>query len=296
MTQSLDNDDNPAQSSNTAGTGGGQGAVGVNDSAVALPFGLDPAGTPVLGSFGVSGTATLTSDWYALPATGGDLISIAAAGRIHSVNSDGVTTEGGRIELEYGARQPDGTIDALGTVVPIDIGPAPSWRNLRVPLDHLPTEANTIRITAQDTDPDPDQWLAVTPPRVPQTHTLNDLVGSDTPTMVDWAVALQFPCQRPFDHHLGVAEIPEYRILPDRPAAVMTSLWQDHFGGGPLGWIDLIATSRTIPTYLDGDWDRDWGSLEEYTRHEPGAVLGHLDAATVQRSGAWSPGAINTTW
>jgi len=42
--------------------------------------------------------------------------------------------------------------------------------------------------------------------------------------MIDWEVALQFPCQQPFNHRLGVAQIPEYRILPDRPGAVMTSL------------------------------------------------------------------------
>ncbi|AQA23306.1 mycobacterial cell wall arabinan synthesis family protein [Rhodococcus sp. MTM3W5.2] len=116
--------------------------------------------------------------------------------------------------------------------------------------------------------------------------------------MIDWSVALQFPCQRPFNHRLGVAEIPEYRILPDRPAAVMTSLWQDHFGGGPLGWIDLVVTGRTLPTYLDGDWDRDgdWGSLEQYTRIDPNAEPAQLDTVTVRRSGAWDPGPINIAW
>ena len=165
-----------------------------------------------------------------------------------------------------------------------------------MPLDQLPAEANAVRIVVDDSDTDPDQWVAVTPPRVPQTQTLDALLGSTTPTMIDWEVALQFPCQQPFNHRLGVAEIPEYRILGDRPGAVMTSLWQDHFGGGPLGWIDLTATGRTLPTYLKDDWSQDWGSLEKYTRRDANSVPAQLDTATVPRSGTWTPGPINIAW
>ncbi len=32
---------------------------------------------------------------------------------------------------------------------------------------------------------------------------------------MDIATAANFPCQRPFSEHLGVAELPEYRILPN---------------------------------------------------------------------------------
>nr|WP_254923164.1 arabinosyltransferase domain-containing protein [Rhodococcus sp. OK302] len=293
MANSIDNAD--SKSSNAAGTAGGQGASGVNGSSVALPFGLDPATTPVLGTYGASGPASLTSDWYALP-TSGDLVAMSVAGQVYSVNTDGIATPGARIQLDYGVRGSDGTVHNLGSALPIDIGPATSWRNLRVPLDQLPLEANAVRIVVDDSDTQADQWVAVTPPRVPQTRTLNDLLGSTTPTMIDWEVALQFPCQQPFNHRLGVAQIPGYRILPDRPGAVMTSLWQDHFGGGPLGWIDLTATGRTLPTYLDGDWDRDWGSLEKYSRIDPNTEPAQLDTTTVRRSGMWSPAPINIAW
>ncbi len=53
--------------------------------------------------------------------------------------------------------------------------------------------------------------------------------------LLDWSVGLAFPCQRPFAHRDGVAEIPEYRILPDRVGAQATNAWQDAIGGGPLG-------------------------------------------------------------
>nr|WP_040772480.1 arabinosyltransferase domain-containing protein [Rhodococcus rhodnii] len=294
MANSVDNED--GQSSNTAGTGGGAGAAGIGGSTVALPFGLDPATTPVMGSFGAPGAAALESQWYGLPADRGEIVSVSAAGRIHSVDSDGIATPGARLDVEYGTTQPDGSVEVLGSEQPIDIGPAPSWRNLRVPTDRIPAEADVIRLVADDSSADSDHWIAVTPPRVPQTQTLNDLLGSDTPAMIDWSVGLQFPCQRPFDHNLGVAEIPEYRILPDRPAAVMTSLWQNHYGGGPLGWLQLSTSSSTIPTYLREDWDRDWGSLERYERRDTEAVPAEIDADTVTRSGMWTPGPTITAW
>ncbi|NED69656.1 hypothetical protein G3I15_52925, partial [Streptomyces sp. SID10244] len=51
------------------GTTGGSGPKTINGSSAALPFGLDPKTTPVLGSYGHdNGTAELTSGWYRLPA------------------------------------------------------------------------------------------------------------------------------------------------------------------------------------------------------------------------------------
>ncbi|CRK51254.1 hypothetical protein RHCRD62_20693 [Rhodococcus sp. RD6.2] len=61
------------------------------------------------------------------------------------------------------------------------------------------------------------------------------------------------PCQHQLLHADGVAEVPECRISPDRPLAVMTGLWQDHYGGGPLGWTQLLLGARTIPSYLAHD-------------------------------------------
>ncbi|CAM3067979.1 Putative arabinosyltransferase C [Prescottella defluvii] len=297
-TANLVNPDGASTSTDTAaGTGGGEGAAGINGSTVALPYGLDPATTPVLGSYraGEQTPASLVSGWYGLPAVGddgtrGDLVSIAVAGRIRSMDSDGIVRYGQDLELEYGVRRPDGSVDVLGRALPLDIGPEPSWRNVRVPLDQLPAEADAVRLVAADEDRDPDQWLAVTPPRVPQTRTLQDVVGSDTPVLVDWAVGLQFPCQQPFSHANGVAEVPGYRILPDRPGAVSTNRWQDHFGGGPLGWTDQLLIAETVPSYLNHDWRRDWGQIEQFTPRDESAVPAELTTVTERRSGLWNPG------
>ncbi|MFH5210739.1 arabinosyltransferase domain-containing protein [Antrihabitans sp. NCIMB 15449] len=301
-TVSTDTEDETPQES-SAGTGGGAGQRGVNGSNVALPFGLDPATTPVLGSYreGEQTPAALTSSWYRLPAanesnTRGDIIAIAVAGRIRSVNADGVVTNGQNVEIEYGTTQPDRTVTPLGRITPIDIGPSPTWRNLRVPLDQLPFEADTVRIVATDADLNRDQWVAVTPPRVPQTRTLTDLVGTEAPVLLDWAVGLNFPCQNLVSTDAGVAQEPEYRILPDRNGATITNLWQGRDGGGPLGWIDLLLGARTIPSYLDNDWDRDWGSIEQYFPLDPDTAQARVTVDDVQRSGTWSPGPILTQY
>ncbi|AQA22532.1 mycobacterial cell wall arabinan synthesis family protein [Rhodococcus sp. MTM3W5.2] len=75
-----------------------------------------------------------------------------------------------------------------------------------------------------------------------------------------------------------------------------TNLWQDHFGGGPLGWTQMLLTARTIPSYLDQDWGRDWGEIEQFTPLDPTADPATLDVTTTQRSGLWTPGPINTTF
>ncbi|NEW48398.1 arabinosyltransferase C-terminal domain-containing protein, partial [Nocardia cyriacigeorgica] len=76
-----------------------------------------------------------------------------------SVDADGVLTYGQDLVLEYGTRAPDGSMTVLGAVTPTDIGPFPSWRNLRVPLDEIAPEADAVRIVANDPILIGDQWL-----------------------------------------------------------------------------------------------------------------------------------------
>ncbi|MBJ7352612.1 MAG: arabinosyltransferase C-terminal domain-containing protein, partial [Rhodococcus sp.] len=121
----------------------------------------------------------------------------------------------------------------------------------------------------------------------------NTMIGSEQPVLLDWAVGLQFPCQRPFDHRYGVAEVPGYRILPDRPLAVSsTDTWQSGENGGPLGWSELLAKPVAVPTYLKNDWARDWGSLERYEQYYPSAVPADLQTGETTRSGFYEDGKL----
>nr|WP_233608249.1 arabinosyltransferase domain-containing protein [Nocardia stercoris] len=284
----------------SAGTGGGRTTEpGINGSTVALPFGLDPHTTPIMGSYqsGVQQNAHLTSSWYQLPPRSDDapLVVISAAGRILSFDMTGTLQYGQDLHLEYGKRQPDGTVTTEGTYVPRDIGPAPSWRNLRIPLAELAPDADTVRIVANRNVLIGDQWLAFTPPRVPKLQTLDSYLGHTQPILLDWAVGLQFPCQQPFLHRNGVADMPNFRIKPDRPLAVSsTDTWQAEEFGGPLGFADMLADSTTVPTYLKDNWARDWGSLEQYKRYFPNADRTPvLDTGEATRSGLWTPGPMH---
>ncbi len=262
-----------ATMSDSAGTAGGKGPVGVNGSHAALPFGLDPARTPVLGSYGENTlAATATSAWYQLPPRSPDrpLVVVSATGAIWSYKEDGTFTYGQSLKLQWGVARPDGTTQPLAEVQPIDIGPEPAWRNLRFPLTWAPPEANMARIVAYDPNLSAEQWFAFTPPRVPVLQTLQQLIGSNTPVLMDVATAANFPCQRPFSEHLGVAELPDYRILPDhKQTAASSNGWEAGEAGGPFLFTQAMLRTSTISTYLRGDWYRDWGSIEQYHRLVP---------------------------
>ncbi len=268
---------------------------GINGSLVTLPFGLDPDRVPVLGSFTVpqNAVAELLTGWYELPerSPGSPLLIVTAAGLIDSTDADGIRDYGQTLEVEYG-RSDGGSFEPMGRIQPIDPGPSPMWRNLRVPMTDIPAEANVVRVVARDQDFEARQWLALTPPRVPQVTTLQELVGSEQPVLLDWTVGLHFPCQQPYLHINGVAQPSEYRITPDRGVIAGANSWQSPFAGGSLGLTNTLNDSTTMATYLRDDWRRDWGELIDYDRYRPEAVPAEIDHDTVTRSGLWSPGPI----
>lgn len=275
----------------SAGTAGGKGPVGVNGSHAALPFGLNPATTPVMGSYGENNLAArATSAWYQLPPRRADrpLVVVSAAGAIWSYKEDGDFMYGQSLKLQWGIAKPDGSTVPLGEVFPIDLGPQPAWRNLRFPFVWAPPEANVARIVAYDPNLSSEQWFAFTPPRVPELEPLQQLIGSQTPVFMDIATAANFPCQRPFSEHLGVAELPDYRIMPDhKQTAVSSNLWEAAQAGGPLMFTQALMWTSTISTYLSGDWYRDWGSVEQYHRLAP---ADQAPAAVVQQGVITVPG------
>lgn len=251
-----------------AGTGGGYGPVGVNGSRVFLPFGLDPARTPVMGSYGENTVAAkATSAWYQLPPRTPDrpLVTVAAVGAIWYYDEEHEFHYGQSLKLQWGVHRPDGSYQALSTVQPIDVFAQFAWRNLRFPLAWAPPEANVARIVADDPNLSVEQWFGFTPPRVPVLETASAFLGSQTPVLMDIATAANFPCQRPFAEHLGVAELPEYRILPNfKQVVVSSNQWLSAQDGGPFLFIQALLRTSTVPSYLRDDWYRDWGSIERY--------------------------------
>jgi arabinosyltransferase C len=282
-------DDNFADSpgsNNSENTEGSQGGItpsaGVNGSRAQLPFGLDPARTPVMGSWrsGAQQPALLRTAWYPLPPRdqAGPLLVVAAAGRFDAADLVVQWTTGDAADTE-----------SKGSIGFADVGSAPAWRNLRAPLAAIPRDATRVRLVAKDDDLSPTHWIAVTPPRIPQLRTLQEVVGSQDPVLLDWLVGMAFPCQRPFAHQYGVTEVPKWRIMPDRFGAEANSPVMDNIGGGPLGISELLFRATTVPTYLKDDWFRDWGSLQRLNLFYANSQPARLDLGTATRSGLWSP-------
>jgi arabinosyltransferase B len=269
---------------------------GLNGSTVPLPYGLDPARVPVVGSYteGAQQLATLSSAWYQLPAADDahPLVVVTAAGTISGDSVLNAHTEGQAVELEYGRTGPDGTPVPAGRVKPYDLGPIPSWRNLRFPRSSIPADATAVRIVAEDRSLSLGDWVAVTPPRVPEVRSVQEYVGADQPVLMDWAVGLAFPCQQPMLHANGVTEIPKFRITPDYTAKKQdTDTWEDGINGGLLGISDLLLRQHVMPTYLSRDWGRDWGSLRRFDTIVD-AIPADIELGSAVRSGLWSPGQI----
>ncbi|OBI53808.1 arabinosyltransferase [Mycobacterium kyorinense] len=280
--RSFVSDDGMITSSEAGTEGGTTAAPGINGSRARLPYNLDPARTPVLGSWrsGAQVPAVLRSAWYRLPSRdeAGPLLVVSAAGRFDS----------GEVQVQWAGD--DGK--PAGTVSFGDVGASPAWRNLRAPLTAVPSSATQVRVIASDDDLAPQHWIALTPPRIPRLRTLQEVVGSQDPVLLDWLVGLAFPCQRPFGHQNGVIEPPKWRILPDRFGAEANSPVMDNLGGGPLGVTELLDRATTVPTYLKDDWFRDWGALQQLTPYYPAAVPARLDLGSATRSGLWSPGPL----
>ncbi|WP_231971009.1 arabinosyltransferase EmbB [Mycobacterium sp. E3198] len=273
-------------------------APGINGSLVPLPYGLDPDHVPVAGSYttGPQQQSKLTSAWYQLPKPddGHPLVVVTAAGTITGNSVLHGHTAGQTVVLEYGRPGPGGDVLPAGRLVPYDLyGEQPKvWRNLRFARSQMPADAVAVRVVAEDLSLTPEDWIAVTPPRVPELRSLQEYVGSSQPVLLDWAVGLAFPCQQPMLHVNGVTEIPKFRITPDYNAKKQdTDTWEDGVNGGLLGITDLLLRAHVMSTYLSRDWGRDWGSLRKFDTIAD-ARPAQLDLGTATRSGLWSPGEI----
>lgn len=281
--RSFINDEELATGSEPGTEGGTSAAPGINGSRARLPYELDPARTPVLGSWrsGIQVPARLRSGWYRLPErdSARPLLVVSAAGRF----------DPREVQLQWATDGQAASGHPGGSFQFADVGASPAWRNLRLPLSWLPRSATQVRLVANDEDLAPQHWIALTPPRIPRLRTLQEVVGSADPVMLDWLVGLAFPCQRPFGHQNGVDETPKWRILPDRFGAEANSPVMDNNGGGPLGVTELLLKANTVASYLKDDWSRDWGALQRLTPYYPDAQPARLQLGTATRSGLWNP-------
>ncbi|HSZ29553.1 MAG TPA: arabinosyltransferase domain-containing protein [Pseudonocardiaceae bacterium] len=258
----------------------------------APPSGLGGAEIPIWSSFSPDGpgTGNLRTTWYALPVAarqGRAPVVISVAGKLSSTTP---------LVAEFAHRTERG----FRVVDQISIGGRatanePGWRDYRLGLaGRAAAGADAVRLIATDADVTDEGWLAFSAPRVPVLSSLTDLVAPMPPVFLDWPVGFVHPCVRPFAIRNGIAEVPQYRLLPDAPLAEESKTWSAADAGGPIGWLHILATEQEVPTYLKENWNTDWGKLLVIQPRVPDAEAPTLMTGTAVRSGWWSPGPLRS--
>ena len=256
------------------------------------PTGLGGAQIPIWSSFNpdTPGTGTIRTTWYALPDTarqGTAPVVISVAGKLSATTP---------LVAEFARRTGQG----FQVVDHMPIGgratdDGPGWRDYRLGLAGRPSAgADAVRLVATDADVTDDGWLAFSAPRVPVLSSLTDLVAPTPPVFLDWPVGFVHPCVRPFSIRHGIAEIPHYRLLPDKMLADDSNTWSSEAAGGPLGWLQILATQQEVPTYLKENWNTDWGKLMIIQPRAPNTQAPTLTTGTTVRSGWWTPGPLRS--
>ena len=264
-------------------------APGINGSRAQLPYNLDPARTPVLGSWRVRhpGAGQAAVGWYRLPAR--DKARPAAGGvRGRPLRPP----RGPACSGPPTTRRPADT-PAVASFA--DVGAAPAWRNLRLPLSAIPRRRHpgpagrrrrgpgAAALDRADPAADPAAAHAAGRGRVRRTRCC----------WTGWSGWRSRASDRSATRTASI-ETPKWRILPDRFGAEANSPVMDNIGGGPLGVTELLVRATTVATYLKDDWFRDWGALAAVDavlpRRPAGAARSGGTAAAVARQlGLWSP-------
>ncbi len=257
------------------------------------PSGLGGDQIPIWSSFSRDGPGTgdMRTSWYALPGGAGQgrnaPVVISVAGNLSSTTP---------LVAEFARRTERG----FQVVDQIPIGGratanGPGWRDYRLGLTGRPAAgADTVRLIATDADVTEEGWLSFSAPRVPVLSSMTDLVAPTPPVFLDWPVGFVHPCVRPFEIRNGIAEVPRYRLLPDELLADYSKNWSSRDAGGPIGWLQILATEQEVPTYLKENWDTDWGKLMVIQPRVRDAEAPVLRTGTEVRSGWWSPGPLRS--
>ena len=258
----------------------------------APPAGLGGTEIPIWSSFSATspGTGNIRTTWYALPVAarqGGAPVVISVAGKLSPTTP--LVAEFAR-RTEHGFHVMDQvSINGRGTAN------GPGWRDYRLGLaGRLAAGADAVRLIATDADVTDEGWLAFSAPRVPVLSSLTDLVAPTPPVFLDWPVGFVHPCVRPFAIRNGIAEVPQYRLLPNELLADYSKTWSSRDAGGPIGWLQILATQQEVPTYLKENWDTDWGKLMVIQPRVPAAEAPIVRTGTAVRSGWWSPGPLRS--
>lgn len=234
--------------------------------------------TQVWGSLtraGDDGTGQLTTGWYDLSgrseAIRDDYVTITVAGSLELGNS---------LEVQYGKRNGDGSVEVLRTrEIDDGIPTSPEWRSIMLlrPGQDARGGADAVRLVARDASGGTGGWLAVSAPVAQPPVLLKDWIPRDAVTVVSWQFTYLFSCQRQPTIARGIVERPEYAVLWGAQALEGTndSIWQYGRGGiaAPLPDASTLFEPVSEFAYEDARQNIDqWGQVVRMTYPYPAAA------------------------
>ena len=261
----------------------------------------EPAHTPVLGSYGATGPAALTTGWYQLPFntsqpdTDRPLVTVAVAGSVQAVDIDNAEKKGQSVLLEFGRRRADGSVVAVGRMFPLDAGEAPAWRDLRFPLDKARRAMRTSCASSLTTSRTQRRsgWPSL---RRAWTGCAPSTTSSGRPTRC-LSTGCPASCSRASGPSRCATVCSRYRCgascpRPTRRGATARRGWPAR--PADPGITEALLRPTLMPTYLRNNWGRDWGGLQRFTEIEP-APPATLVPGTTRESGLWDLAPMRST-
>lgn len=219
-----------------------------------------------------SGTGTLTTPWYPIPAGDpSDTVIVSATGDLRA---------GQEVVVEFRAGP-----GVVRSIFPAS-GKQADWLDHLVPFGELPQRPTEVRVVARDTLAGADTWLGVSAPRLAVARSVPELTAG-APVFADQVSAVFWPCVDQIEMRDGLAEAPGFRLRASdglEGAIAANSTLPDN--GGTLTPIDRSADFVELPSTLDptGAPTLGWGHVERVVYdHPPGAY--DLTVGEVRRNG-----------
>ncbi len=231
-----------------------------------------------------TGTGTLTTGWYAVPAQGGTNVTVPLAGSLRKQ----------KLEVQFGTGNPAAPVPAQTfDLKPDPRQPANTWQQLSVPLPR--NRPTAVRVHVVDQVTGADSWIAAGEPKLTDYRPVTDITRGAT-VFADQISAALWPCVHQATLHDGITDAPSVQLTADEsiPTDVLGNPTYLEWGGA---W---VQTSRTaVLTKLGsrlrggGPPRQPWGQVftVQYT-HPLGQFDVHVDEVT--RSGLAQPPTLAT--
>ena len=205
----------------------------------------------------------LRSGWYALPPEHEGPVVVEAGG-----------AGNGQATVEFGRR--DGGAPEVVTSVGLSLEERVTGR--RIDIADTAPDADLVRVTARQPADDPESWLTVSRPRVPQTVPLADVFPAAQPALLDWQIAPLLTCRQQATLTGGVAEVPTFAVAQGRdlPEAMARS------AGGPFAAVLQAFRLEPMPTYVDGEPDAWRAQVLRVVPREPVRPAIHTEGERIR--------------